>query len=44
MRPFFRSAPGLLVLAVALMGCNQSQNDFTDTKANQVVVQVNGIS
>jgi hypothetical protein len=44
MRSFFRIAPGLLVLGVVIMGCNQSSKEFTDTKANQVVVQVKGIS
>jgi len=42
MRSLYWSVPGLLVLGVVFLGCEQSE--FKDTKANQVVVQVNGIS
>jgi hypothetical protein len=52
MRALFRSAPGLLVLGVALLGCHQSNSNggnppasaYTDTEANQVVIWVPGIS
>jgi hypothetical protein len=43
-RIVFRTAPGLLFLGVALLGCHQAQQSFTDTQPDQVVVQVNGIS
>jgi hypothetical protein len=42
MRSLYWAAPGLLVLGVVFLGCEQKE--FKDTKPNQVVFQVKGIS